>query len=140
MSFRAFICNLIYVLAIAFPVGALAQSNAAVCDVVSEHAASNYSRYYDNYLTMYKNSKPNSKERKNYIRLFEEEHQKTLDDVSISYADATPSRKALMIAVYGYCFGNMSNQASHDALENVKQPKERIQRIVYMNCLSAANR
>lgn len=140
MSFRSCACNLFCVFAMALPLGAVAQSNAAVCDVVSEHAASNYSRYFDNYLTMYKNSKPNSKERKNYLRLFEEDHQKTLDAVSISYADATPSRKALMIAAYDYAFGNMSQQASKDTLDNVKQPKERIQRIVYMNCLSAANR
>lgn len=139
MRLRAYIKKLACVLVVSFPLSLMAQ-NASICDAVSDHAASNYSRYYDNYLTMYKNSKPNSKERKNYIRLFEEDHQKTLDAVSISYADAPPSRKALMIAVYDYCFGNMSNQAGKDALENVKQSKERVQRIVYMNCLSAANR
>jgi hypothetical protein len=106
------------------------------CDIASKYVSDYYPIYYDYYIGLYSDTMANSKERIRGIEFSQEKTEIILDDISKQMNSLDSTDKFAVNAIYKFSFYSMDKLAGNDAgNKKVKQSKERIQRIIFTDCV-----
>lgn len=109
-----------------------------VCEIVSDMASERYETLYQNNIKLFKNTNPNSQERKLGIKKNEEALENFLDNLMsqvFSYENYDSVDKTFFYSANEYTLRYMYSIALDDAIKNTEMPKIRIKRILLLECI-----
>ncbi len=133
--------KVLFLLIFSLVTGANAIDFSKTCEISSRVVSPYYSTYYDDYVNLFNKTSPKTRERNKGIQIMDEKMEQFLDALSIKLNSLESSEKFAVMSVYKYSMIKMDRIATDDALsERGKQPKERIERLIFTDCVSSISR